>query len=236
MDESGPTVPDTAPPLAVDIDGTLTDEARRLDARVLPVLREWPAPVVVATGKAMPYPVALCEFLGIEVSVIAENGGVALVTATDTLHHEGDPEAARAVAEAYRAAGHDLGWGAVDPVNRWRETEIAVSRASPLAPLEAIAGDHGLEVVDTGFAYHVKSPDVSKGKALTRVAEELDLAPAAFAAVGDSANDAAAFERAGIGVAVANADDSARRAADHVTDRAYADGFLEAAAWLAERN
>jgi hypothetical protein len=235
MDELGLSAPDAAPPLVVDIDGTLTDDARRLDSRVFPVLRGWPEPVVVATGKAIPYPVALCEFLAIDVAVIAENGGVVLVSATDTLHYEGDPEAARAVADEYRARGYDLGWGAVDLVNRWRETEVAVNRAAPLAPLEAIAAEHGLEVVDTGFAYHVKSTAMSKGTALERVAAELDLSTGAFAAVGDSMNDAPAFERAGVAVAVANADDSAKRAADHVTAATYADGFLEAVEWLGER-
>jgi len=67
------------PPLAVDIDGTLTREDRSVDSRVLDVLREWDAPVVVATGKALPYPVALCQFVGVEECVVAENGGVAYV-------------------------------------------------------------------------------------------------------------------------------------------------------------
>jgi phosphoglycolate phosphatase (TIGR01487 family) len=234
MDEFGPPAPEAAPPLVVDIDGTLTDDARQLDPRVFRVLRTWPAPVVVATGKAMPYPVALCEFLAIDVTVIAENGGVAIVEATDTLRFEGDREAAQAVAEAYRTRGHDLGWHGVDLVNRWRETEVAVSRDAPLAPLEAVAADHGLEVVDTGFAYHVKSADVSKGLALEGVAADLGLSPAAFAAVGDSVNDAPVFERAGWAVAVANADEAATDAADHVTQAAYGAGFLEAAAWIAE--
>lgn len=232
MDEPGPDVPDSAPPLVVDIDGTLTDASRELDPRVFPVLRNWPAPVVVATGKAMPYPVALCEFLAIDVIVIAENGGVALVESTDTLHFEGNREAAQAVADEYRERGYDLGWGTVDIINRWRETEIAVSRESPLAPLEAIATDHGLEVVDTGFAYHVKSPDISKGLALELVAAELDLSPGAFAAVGDSENDASAFEVVDRAAAVANADGTAKRAADHVTDASYGEGFLEAVEWL----
>ena len=84
------------PPLAVDIDGTLTDDRRRLDPRVLPVLREWAAPVVVATGKSMPYPVALCEFLGIETLVIAENGGVVLTGRAGGLETKGDRAAAEA--------------------------------------------------------------------------------------------------------------------------------------------
>ncbi|QSG14308.1 phosphoglycolate phosphatase [Halapricum desulfuricans] len=216
------------PPLAVDIDGTLTDGQGAIDHRTLPVLREWPAPVVVATGKSLPYPIGLCHFVGIEGRVIAENGGVVALAETDTLRFEGDREAAAAVADAYVEAGYSLGWREIDFVNRWRETEIAVARDQPLAPLESIAAEHGLEVVDTGYAYHVKSPDVSKGRGLEVVAGELGVDPEAFLAVGDSENDVSTFDVAGEAVAVANADDAALAAADRVTDSNYADGFLEA--------
>ena len=228
------SLPERLPPLAVDIDGTLTDGQGGIDPRVFPVLRSWPAPLVVATGKAMPYPVALCHFLRVEPLVIAENGGVVLI-GHSTVRFAGNREAAAAVTEAYRAQGYSLGWGAVDLVNRWRETEIAVSRDSPLAPLEALAREHGLEVVDTGYAYHVKPPEMSNGTALQTMADELDTTPDAFAVIGDSQNDAPAFEVAGTGIAVGNADDAAIEAADHVTDRTYADGFLEAVEWLCEQ-
>jgi phosphoglycolate phosphatase (TIGR01487 family) len=234
MDDAGSLVPEDGPPLAVDIDGTLTDDQRALDPRAIPVLRQWPAPVVVATGKSLPYPVALCEFLAIEENVIAENGGVVLVGRTGSISFQADREAPQAVADEYRAQGYDLGWGAADLVNRWRETEIAVSRDAPLAPLEALAEKHDLAVVDTGFAYHVKSTAVDKGTGLERVAAKLDRSPTEFVAVGDSENDAPTFERAGRAVAVANADGTAKAAADHVTDAAYADGFLEAIAWLTD--
>jgi len=216
------------PPLAVDIDGTLTDGQGAIDHRTLPVLREWPAPVVVATGKSLPYPIGLCHFVGIEGRVIAENGGVVALAETDTLRFEGDREAAAAVADAYVEAGYSLGWREIDFVNRWRETEIAVARDQPLAPLESIAFEHGLDVVDTGYAYHVKSPDVSKGQGLEVIADELGVDPETFLAVGDSENDVSTFDVAGEAVAVANADDAALATADWVTDGSYADGFLEA--------
>jgi phosphoglycolate phosphatase (TIGR01487 family) len=215
------------PPLAVDIDGTLTDDRRRVDPRVFPVLREWDAPVVVATGKAFPYPVALCEFLGIPITVIAENGGVVAIEG-DEVVFTGDPEGARAVADAYAAAGHGLGWGEPDFVNRWRETELAVSRDQPFDVLERVAEKEGLAVVDTGFAYHVKAPDVDKGQGLLAVAEALDREPSAFAAVGDSENDAAMFAVADESYAVGNADETAKEAADTVLDERYVDGFLAA--------
>ena len=222
--------PEARPPLAVDIDGTLTDRRRVVEPRVLAALGEWPAPVVLATGKALPYPVALCEFAGLPTLVVAENGGVVCLD-TDTRDEivvDGDRAAAEHVATAYRDAGHDLGWGSLDLVNRWRETEIAVHRDAPLAPLRAIAAEHGLDVVDTGFAYHVVSPDVDKGGGLALVADRLGRDTEEFVGIGDSENDVATFGVAGRSFAVANADDAATRAADHVTEAAHAEEFFEA--------
>jgi phosphoglycolate phosphatase (TIGR01487 family) len=216
------------PPLAVDIDGTLTRSDKSIDPRVFDPIRGWEAPVVVATGKSFPYPVGLCEFFGIPIAVIAENGGVVFLEAADEIVYNGDPEGATAVASDYCAAGYDLGWGAIDVVNRWRETEIAVARDQPLEPLVRIADDHGQVVVDTGYAYHVKSPDIDKGHGLETAAGLLEYDPGAFAAVGDSENDAELFEVAGRSFAVANADETAKEAADSVTDGRFADGFLEA--------
>jgi hydroxymethylpyrimidine pyrophosphatase-like HAD family hydrolase len=182
----------------------------------------------------------LCEFVGLPVRVIAENGGVVCIEEGEGddpygggrfgegVVFNGDREAADAVAREYEAAGHALGWGDVDLVNRWRETEIAVAREQPLGPLEEIAASHGLEVVDTGYAYHVKSPDVDKDLGLETAAKRLGYNPEAFVAVGDSENDAEMFAVAGESYAVANADEHALEAADHVTDESYADGFLEA--------
>jgi phosphoglycolate phosphatase (TIGR01487 family) len=221
---------DEVPPLAVDIDGTLTGPDRAVDPRVFEVLRDWAAPVVVATGKAFPYPIALCDFIGIEPCVIAENGGIVFVGQTDELVYNGDPDGAAAVAAACADRDYDLGWGPADLANRWRETEIAVAPDRPREPLAEIAAAAGLNVVDTGFAYHVTAPGVDKGAGLRVVASELGREPADFLAVGDSENDAPAFELAGASVAVANADPTAAAAADRQTDASYADGFLEAVA------
>ncbi|MFD1514933.1 phosphoglycolate phosphatase [Halomarina rubra] len=216
------------PPLAVDIDGTLTDGTGALDPRVMTPLREWPEPVVVATGKALPYPVALCHFVGIPTRVVAENGGAAYLEDDDELVFVGDREAAQRVVDAYRERGYDLGYGDVDLTNRWRETELAVSLDQPLEPLRELAAAEGMNLFDTGYAYHVTSPGVDKGTALEAICDRLDRSVEEFAMVGDSENDAAAFERVGHSYAVANADDAAKATADFETEASYADGFLEA--------
>jgi phosphoglycolate phosphatase (TIGR01487 family) len=224
------------PPLALDIDGTLTTPTGRIDPRVFELLPAWEAPVVFATGKAFPYPVALAHFLGREETVIAENGGVAYVDGETTI--VGDPDAARAVVEAFRERGGAVGWGDGDTVNRWRETEVAVAPDADEALLREAAAAAGgdVEVVDTGYAFHVKSTGVSKGRALTRVADALGLAADDFVAVGDSENDVSTFGVAGESYAVANADDAAREAADELLADGYMDGTASLLARLRERS
>ncbi len=230
----------TLPPLAVDIDGTLTRPGAHdattpagIDPRVFDPLREWPAPVVVATGKAFPYPVALCHFAGIEERVVAENGGV--VYAADQVEFAGDSEAARAVLQEFEARGGETGWGDADTINRWRETEIAVAMDGDEALLRSVADDHDMTVVDTGYAYHVVSPEVDKGRGLRRAAALVGRDPGAFVAVGDSENDVPTFEVTRRSYAVGDAADVARTAADRVVDGNAADGFLEVLSLVEER-
>ena len=215
-----------APPLVLDIDGTLTTPAGTVDARAFGLLPAWDAPVVLATGKSFPYPVALAHFIGIPQVVIAENGGV--VCTEDAITYNGDRDRAEAVVEEFEARGGDRGWGAVDLTNRWRETEVAVNVDADEALLRAVADDYGMDVVDTGYAYHVKSPDVEKGLGLETVADSLGLAASDFVAVGDSENDASTFAVAGRSFAVANADETAKAAAAVITDAGYMDGAIEA--------
>ncbi|WP_394739362.1 phosphoglycolate phosphatase [Natronococcus roseus] len=213
------------PPLVLDIDGTLTRPDRwGIDPRVFDPIRDWEAPVVIATGKAFPYPVALCHFVGVPELVVAENGGV--VYTGDDVFFTADREAAQAVAERYRGAGYELGWGEEDTVNRWRETEVAINLEQPIEPLREIAAEYGLEVVDTGYAYHVKDTNPNKGDGVETIADRVGFDLAETVAVGDSINDVSTFEAVGRSFAVANADAAATEAADEVLEEAHADGTL----------
>jgi len=223
--------------LAVDIDGTLTrgDGTAAVDPRVFEPLRETDT-VVVCTGKVLQNAVSLCRYVGIRANVVAENGGLTYTEATvgddeyGDLRMHGAGEAARRFAEEFstnREGG--LGWGEDDLVNRWRETERAVALGHVSRDeVEEVAERHGLVVLDTGYAYHVKSPDVDKGKGLVEVADALGKDAEGFVAIGDSENDVDLFDAAGLSYAVGNADELAREAADEVVEAEYADGFLEA--------
>ncbi len=212
-------------PLAVDIDGTLTRPDGTLDPRVIDPLREWEGLVVVTTGKVLPNSLSLCDYIGIPRCTVSENGGIVFAKGELSINSDGD--APRRVLEEYIEEGFDPGWGEVDLVNKWRETEVAVNTDSPKQPLERIASEHGLMVVDTKYAYHVKSPHVDKGSGLLSVCDLLDRDVEEFVAIGDSENDAPTFRVVGESYALSNSDEKAKSEADFVVDQGFADGFLE---------
>jgi len=70
--------------------------------------------------------------------------------------------------------------------------------------------------------------DVSKGSALARLSKRLGIERDAIMAIGDSENDISMLSYAGIGVAVGNAVDKVKEAADYVAQGLSGDGVAEA--------
>ena len=212
-------------PLILDIDGTLTrPTGKGIDPRVFDPIQNWEGTVIFATGKAFPYPVTLAHFIGVPEIAVAENGGI--VNTGDKFFINGDRDAPRSVLEEYQSLGHTVEWGLNHPLNRWRETEVAVSLNQDKKDLERIAKKQGLRVIDTGYAYHIKQPDIDKGKGIATLEEKLGIDVSSGIAIGDSINDVATCEMVEHSFAVANADSAAKASADTVLDDAHADGTL----------
>lgn len=75
----------------------------------------------------------------------------------------------------------------------------------------------GLEVVYSSNRYlEFNAPGVSKGVGLLELARMLGIPPEETMAIGDSSNDIPMIRAAGLGVAVANATDETKAAADYV--------------------
>lgn len=77
----------------------------------------------------------------------------------------------------------------------------------------------GLDVCYSGNRYvEFNAPGINKGSGLLELARMLDVAPEETMAIGDNSNDVAMIAAAGLGVAVANATDEAKAAADYVCE------------------
>lgn len=82
-------------------------------------------------------------------------------------------------------------------------------------------------VKSTDFYYEILNKKASKGNALAKLAEHLGIAQSETMAIGDNENDLSMIEYAGIGVAMGNATESVKRAADIQTTSNDEDGVAE---------
>ncbi|HEY1825637.1 MAG TPA: Cof-type HAD-IIB family hydrolase [Acidimicrobiales bacterium] len=63
----------------------------------------------------------------------------------------------------------------------------------------------------------ITNPRANKGSVVEFLASQLSIDTASIAAIGDAGNDVAMFQKAGLSIAMGNADDAIKARADHVT-------------------
>ena len=215
--------------VAVDVDGTITYSDRSIDCRAVEALRSLEVPVVIATGNILCFAWAVSKLLGSGGIVIAENGGV-----VECGRVEYDTSYMNKCEEAYRLLSRHFRLERIDP--ELRKTEIGLLRNFDVERARQMLGDFpDLDLIDTGFAVHIKSKKLNKGAGLRRVAKLMGLDAKDFVAMGDSPNDIEMLKVSGFGVAVGNAHPELKKAADMVTQGEHGAGVAEAVRYLRER-
>ncbi|KCZ70637.1 sucrose-phosphate phosphatase-like hydrolase, Archaeal [Candidatus Methanoperedens nitroreducens] len=217
--------------LVVDVDGTITLGDRSLDCRAVRALRSLSVPVVIATGNVLCSARTISKLVGTGGIVIAENGGV--VECNKVEHNTAYmKECEDAFNFLNEHSGFDL--EKLDPENR--RTEICLRRNFDVEKAMQLLREHpGVEIVDTGFAVHIKSKMINKGTGLKRIAELMGLDAQDFVAIGDSHNDVEMLEVSGFGVAVGNAHHELKGIADMVTKGEHGAGVAEAIKYIKEK-
>ncbi|MCX9010388.1 MAG: phosphoglycolate phosphatase [Candidatus Methanoperedens sp.] len=216
--------------IVVDVDGTLTFEDRSLDCRAVEALRSLEVPVVIATGNVLCSARTASKLIGTGGIVIAENGG-----AVECGIVEYDTTYKQRCEEAFEFLSRHLALEKLDPENR--KTEVGLRRNFDVEKAREMlkAAFPDIEIVDTGFAVHIKGKSINKGTGLRRIAELMGLESKDFVAIGDSPNDVEMLEVAGFGVAVGNAHPALKRVADLVTEGKHGAGVAEAVGELKKR-
>lgn len=207
--------------VAVDIDGTLTDERRVLSPVSVSVIRELEVPVILVTGNTHCFTRAAAVLFGVR-HFVAENGGV--ISSDDRIEVVGDRKICD---EAYEHLKERFGIKKFD--SRYRLTDLVLIRGFDVDAasryLESL--NIPVELVDTGFAIHIKNRGVTKGTGLRRISERLGIPTRSIAAIGDSPSDIPMMEIAGFPAAVGNAHPAVKSAARYVADRPFGEGFAE---------
>ncbi|MFN4133236.1 MAG: phosphoglycolate phosphatase [Candidatus Hadarchaeales archaeon] len=216
--------------LAVDIDGTITFDDRRLDLAAVEALRRAEASgmkVVLATGNIAEFAEAACVLIGTSGGFIAEDGGIVFDWETkEEILLGGRKEAEKGII-ALREA---FPWVVETRNSPKRLTGLTIERNISTEDAQKIFSERGLNLVavDSGFAIHIKEPEINKGNALALLAVRKNIGMAEIAAIGDGPNDVEMLGRAGLSFAVGNSSEDARRIATYHLEESYGKGVAKA--------
>jgi len=214
--------------VAVDIDGTITYSDRSIDCRAVAALRSLHVPVIIATGNVLCVARAVAKLLGTSGFVIAENGGV-----VECGRVESDISHMKECLDVLEILKKHFSLERLDAESRI--TEIGLRRNFDVEEARKLLADAAVDIVDTGFAIHIKSKQINKGTGLKRIAEMMDLDARDFVAIGDSPNDIEMIRAAGLGVAVGNAHPELKKVAGMVTKGEHGAGVEEVLGELKRR-
>ncbi|MDO5844087.1 MAG: phosphoglycolate phosphatase [Methanocorpusculum sp.] len=214
-----------------DIDGTLTDNNRRLSLSAVAEIRrliDCEIPVVLASGNTVCFLDGLSHMIGTKGAIIAENGGVYRNGYLEEKYIVGNKnlcmEAYKKIIDELKPKGEELRLFSAE----YRFSDIAFSRDISVETARDIIKNTGVEAVDTGFAIHLHTPNISKGAAFEKLARLMGLKTADFLCTGDSVNDVEMLKLSGISVTPANGSTEAKSVACCITEKPFGEGVADA--------
>ena len=236
--------------VALDMDGTLlnndgviTNESKK----VIKKAEQRGVHIVISTGRPLASCISFVKELGLSSYIITSNGAQ-IFTADEQLIEQQTMDGD--VVKALWQIGHDRElhmWLVADDAvfvqgrrpNDFQELEWlkmgygGLSETDKLYIMERLQDIKGLEVTNSNPTnIEVNREGVHKEQALRTLCSKLDLAMDEVMAVGDGLNDFRMIKEAGIGVAVANAQDEILDIADYVTLTNEENGVAKAIADL----
>lgn len=223
--------------IAVDIDGTITDDTRKICISAIEALRKAEKagiPTIIVTGNVVNYAYAAEVLIGCSGGIVCENGGVVFKegennNAVETLVEKDFVSSAEThlkekLGEKFDIhASHD---------NMYRLTETVFYKTLKREELEDALKDFEyydeLEIYDSGFALHVTDKRVNKGTSLKYLCERNGINMENVMAIGDSQNDEDFLKQVGYRIAVGNAEDKLKEISTYTCEKKYGDGVAEA--------
>ncbi|MBE6500403.1 MAG: phosphoglycolate phosphatase [Methanobrevibacter thaueri] len=223
--------------IAVDIDGTITDEKRQICISAIKALRKAEAkgiPTIIVTGNVVNYAYATEVLIGCSGGLVAENGGVVFKegennNAVETLVERDFVTSAenhlkeKLKTEFEKHASHD---------NMYRLTETVFYKTLDKKVLEDALKDFKykdqLEIYDSGFALHITDKRVNKGSSLRYLCERNGINMENVMGIGDSQNDEDFLKETGYKIAVGNADEKLKEISTYTCEELFGDGVAEA--------
>lgn len=217
--------------LATDYDGTIAHDGVVDDATLaaLERLKAAGRRLVMVTGRELPDLERVCPRLDLFDRVVVENGALLFTPSSKEKRLLGPPPAAGFVDRLCDLKVQPLSVGEVI-VATWEPNETAV-----LAAIRDLGLD--LQIIFNKGAVMVLPNGINKASGLEAALEDLGVSPHNVVATGDAENDLAFMRTCGCAVAVGNALQAVKEAADMTTAALRGAGVAEAIdIWLSDEN
>lgn len=223
--------------IAVDIDGTITDDKRRICISAIEALRKAESkgiPTIIVTGNVVNYAYATEVLIGCSGGLVGENGGIVfkegennnaveILVDRDFVTSAENHLKEKLGDDFEKHTSHD---------NMYRLTETVFYKTLKREKLEEALSDFKyldeLEIYDSGFALHVTDKRVNKGTSLRYLCERNGINMENVMAIGDSENDEDFLREVGYRIAVGNAEDKLKEISTYVCENNFGDGVAEA--------
>lgn len=223
--------------IAVDIDGTITDDTRKICISAIEALRKAEdagIPTIIVTGNVVNYAYAAEVLIGCSGGIVCENGGVVFKegennNAVETMVERdlvtsAEKHLKEKLGDMFdKHASHD---------NMYRLTETVFYKTLDSQVLDESLKDFEyrdqLEIYDSGFALHITDRRVNKGTSLRYLCERNGINMRNVMAIGDSQNDEDFLKEVGYKIAVGNADENLKEISTYTCENLYGDGVAEA--------
>lgn len=230
--------------VALDMDGTLlksNQEVSQENQEAIAAAKEKNVDVMLCTGRWLQSCYTYAEELELNTYIVTSNGGEIWTASKELLErHLHDPN----LVEEMWSIGNEL------DVFMWMVSTQKIYHERPEDFLEydwlkigfhsddqqklqtireQLSSKQALEITNSSPAnIEVNPVGVNKANGIERVCQEMDITMEEVMAVGDSLNDIKMIEQAGIGVAMGNAQDTVKQAADYIVESNENDGVAEA--------
>ncbi|MFC5469937.1 Cof-type HAD-IIB family hydrolase [Cohnella suwonensis] len=232
--------------LALDLDGTLLNDRSEISETNLEWVRraaEAGVTVCVSTGRGFPSALPIVEQLGLNTPMITVNGGE-IWTKPHEIHRRTLLDWEKVAKLREIALRHDVWYwaystGGIHNKEQWVDDVPSLdwlkfgyyTEDVPVLQeiLREIGEGEGLEISNSSpYNIEINPMGVSKATALMEVCSMLGYEMSEVASMGDSLNDIAAIRASGLGVAMGNAQEEVKLAANVVTGSNTENGVAEA--------
>ncbi|ASN04700.1 Cof-type HAD-IIB family hydrolase [Virgibacillus necropolis] len=230
--------------IALDMDGTLLTSDEQVTERTRKAIKqamEKDVHVVISTGRWLGSCYPYAESLGLQSYLVTSNGGEIWTMEKELIErHTVDPEVMEKMwnlGEKYDMGcwmiATDAVWRGERPNDFSKPEWLKVGFDSHIPSnlekfMQELSYFDGLELTNSQpHNVEVNPKGVHKASALHKVCEKLGTTMEEVMSVGDSLNDMKMIQQAGLGVAMGNAQEAIKKAADFETDTNDRDGVAK---------